>query len=152
VKGGSCVLVDPDDISANPKAITDTVELLSDDVRLLAKLLLDVESWFFARKRCLPKGTAIISLSSRDGEAKVLIGMSCEDWEIYAGGTRKGGFFDPVADQVRGILKRTFPDIASSGSRSMWKAGGISTLKQGGLPPQDVAEQSREPERRITRN
>ncbi len=141
-------MVDPDDISINPRPITDTVELATDDSRLLAKLMLDVESWFFASKRCLPKGTAIIHLSARAGDAKLLIGMSCENWEIRAGGSRKGGFFDPVADQVRGILKRAFPDIASSNARSMWKAGAISKLKQDAAPLQNVAEQCDEPKSR----
>lgn len=148
VTGGSCVLVDPDDISDNPRPISDSVEFAADDATLLARLLLDIDSWFFARKRCLPKATATISLQSRAGDAKLMIGMSCENWEIRAGSNRKGAFFDPVADQVRDILKRTFPDIASSGARSMWKAGAISQLKQSFLTPQDEAEQCDEPKSR----
>ena len=148
VTGGSCVLVDPGDISITAIPISDAVELSTDDARLLARLLLDVESWYFARKRCLPKGTAIIHLNSRGGDAKLMIGMSCEDWELRAAGNRKGGFFDPVADQVRGILKRTFPDIASSGARSMWKSGAISQLKKSFLAQQDEAEQCDEPKSR----
>jgi hypothetical protein len=138
--------VDPDDISGSPKPITDAVELNVDDARLLAKLLLDVQSWFFACKRCLPKGTAIINLSSLAGEVKLLIGMSCLDWEIRVDSYRQGGFFDPVADQVRGMLKRTFPEIASPHCRSMWTSGAISKLKQERSPRQNVAEQSVEPE------
>lgn len=122
-------MVDPDDVTDNPRPITDAVELNTDDALLIAKLLLDVESWFFARKQCLPKGTAIIDLNSVAGDAKVLIGMSCEDWELRVGGYRRGAFFDPVADQVRGLLKRTFPEIASPDSRSMWRSGVILKLK-----------------------
>lgn len=145
---GSCVLVDPDDSWTNPRPISDPIELATADAKLVARLLLDVESWFFACKRCLPKGTAIVHLSSRGGDAKLLIGMSCEDWELRVGNNRSGGFFDPVADQVRDILKRTFPDIASPGVRSMWKAGAISELKRASLPLQNVAEQSDEPKSR----
>ena len=123
-------MVDPDDVSDNPRPITDAVELNTVDAILIAKLLLDVESWFYAHKRCLPSGTAIIELNSSAGDAKLLVGMSCEDWEIRVGSYRKGAFFDPVADQVRGILKRTFPEIASPDSRSMWISGAIPKLKQ----------------------
>ena len=78
----------------------------------------------------MPKPTAIIRLKSRLGDATVLIGMACEDWDLMVDEEHIGGFFDPVADAVRGILKRTFPEIASSGSQSMWKAGAITRLKQ----------------------
>ncbi|WP_436715907.1 hypothetical protein U8335_27275 [Roseiconus lacunae] len=141
VIGGTCVLIDPEDISITPQPICDSTELATDDAKLLATLLLDVESWFFARKRCLPKGTAIIHFVSRAGDARLLIGMSCEDWELRAGGHSKGGFFDPVADQVRDILKRTFPDIASSDDRSMWKLGAIEHMKQACIELQKEAEQ-----------
>ncbi len=145
-------MVDPDDISGNPQLISDSVELHAEDTRLLAILLLDVDSWFFARKQCLPKGTAIIDLRSNAGEAKLLIGMSCKDWEIRIGSNQRGGFFDPVAEKVRGILKRTFSDIASPDSRSMWTSGAILKLKHEHSRQQNVAKLSREPERRITRD
>jgi hypothetical protein len=139
-------LIDPEDISGNPQPITDAIELSTDDVLLLATLLLDVESWFFACKRCVPKGTAVINLTSHTGEMKLLIGMSCLDWEIRVDGYRQGGFFDPVADQVRGILKRSFPEIASPYARSMWTSGAISKLKQQRSLQPNVAEQSVQPE------
>ena len=140
VTGGSCALVDPDDGLISPTPITAFVELATDDARLLTGLLLDVKSWFFASKRCLPRATAVIDLNSHAGDAKLMIGMPCEGWDLRVGHDRAGGFFDPVANQVRGILKRTFPEIASTGARSMWKAGAIAKLKQDALARQDVAE------------
>ena len=127
-------MVDPQDLSPDPRPICDAVELAAEDAKLLARLLLDAQSWFFACKRCLPRGTAIIRLDSPAGDAQVLIGMACEDWELRAGGGRTGGFFDPVADQIRGLLKRAFPEIASPDPRSMWKAGAIAKLKEGSSP------------------
>lgn len=141
-------MVDPDDISIDPLTISDANDLAAEDVKRIARLLLDVESWFFARKRCVPKGTAIMHLNSRAGSVRLMIGMSCADWELHTGDNRKSGFFDPVADQVRDILKRTFPDIASSGAQSMWKAGAISQLKQSFLASQIEPEQSDEPRSR----
>ena len=124
------MLVDPEDVSRDPQPICDAVPLSTDDATLLSKLLLDVNSWFFAVKRCLPSGTATIHLNARHGDAIVLIGMGCKDWQLKVNGQISGGFFDPVADVVRGILKRTFPEIASSGSQSMWKSGAITRLMQ----------------------
>jgi hypothetical protein len=139
-------LVDPDDVTDNPRPITDAVQLNKEDTLLIAKLLLDVESWFYARKQCLPRGTAIIELNSGAGEAQLLIGMLCEGWDLRVGSSRQGGFFDPVADQVRGVLKRTFPEIASPDARSMWTSGAIQKLKHACSPQQTLAEQSGEPE------
>jgi len=134
VTAGDCALVDPDDGLRNPREITKRTELAADDLRLLVSLLLDVDSWFFATKRCLPRGTAVIRLTSDVGDATLLIGMSCDDWEVTSGGHRTGAFFDPVADDVRGILKRAFPEIASPESRSMWRAGAIAQLKKSATP------------------
>lgn len=146
VTGGSCVLVDPDDVTDNPRPISGAMQLLKEDALLIAKLLLDVESWFYARKQCLPRGTAIIELHSGAGEAQLLIGMDCEAWDLLVGGRRQHGFFDPVADQVRAVLKRTFPEIASPDARSMWMSGAIQRLKYEFSSQQTLAEQSAEPE------
>ena len=55
--------------------------------------------------------------------------MNCSDWLLIGCKLRAGGFFDPVRNDVRDILKRTFPDIASPNSQSMWKQGAIRELK-----------------------
>lgn len=127
--GATCGLVDPDDHSRLPRLITESVELLSSDLKLLTKLLLDVESWYFARKRCLPKRTAIVTIKSGAGDSRLHIGMNCADWLLVGCGHRAGGFFDPVRNEVRNVLQRAFPDIASPHGRSMWKQGAIHELK-----------------------
>jgi hypothetical protein len=140
VTSATCVLVDPDDFSRNARPISPCVDVSADDLRIIATLLLDHESWFFAQKRCLPKSTAILTLSSPIERITILIGMSCADWEIRTAHRRIGGFFDPVAGQIRGMLKRTFPDIASPNSQSMWRNGAIAKLRR-----VEVAEQSDAP-------
>jgi hypothetical protein len=88
-----------------------------------------VNSWFFAKKRCLPRDTAIIRLSGPAGGLKLIIDMPCAGWLLIPHGTRRAGaFFDPVRTEVRGILKRAFPDFASTSKRSMWKQGAIAKL------------------------
>lgn len=139
-------MVDPDDVTDNPRPITDAVQLNKVDALLIAKLLLDVESWYYARKQCLARGTAIIELNSGDGEAQLLIGMLCEGWDLRVDSSCQGGFFDPVADQVRGVLKRTFPEIASPDARLMWTSGAIQKLKHEYSPQHKLAEQSVETE------
>ncbi len=141
VTGGSCVLVDPDDVTDAPRPITDAVQLNNEDAILIAKLLLDVDSWYYARKQCLPGSTAIIELNSGAGKAQLLIGMLCEDWDLRVDSNRQGGFFDPVADHVRGVLKRTFPDIASPDARSIWMSGAIQKLRHERSPQQTLAEE-----------
>ncbi|MGN6547921.1 MAG: hypothetical protein ACTHK7_23005 [Aureliella sp.] len=137
--------MDPDDLSSDPRAISDRAELSSEDTALLARLLLDVDSWFFARKQCLPKGTAIISLQSRAGNAELLMGMACEEWELRAANKRKGGFFDPVAGEIRDMLKRTFPSIASTDSCSLWNPDAISKLQEAASGRPNVAAPQKEP-------
>ena len=125
----SCFLVDPDGNLHKPVPTTEPVQLSVTDLQLLTKLLLDVESWFFARKRCLPKNTAVVKIQSNSNSAILRIGMNCSDWLLIGCKLRAGGFFDPVRNDVRDILKRTFPDIASPNSQSMWKQGAIRELK-----------------------
>ena len=127
-------MVDPDDISDTPQVITDASPLSPEDTTLIVQLLLNIDSWFFARKRCLPKGTAIVDLKCKNSKAQLLIGIACSDWELRIGSKRHGAFFDPVTTQIRGILKRTFPQFASEHSQSMWKAGVISSLKEAAEP------------------
>ncbi len=49
-----------------------------------------------ARSRVFPDFKIVRRASVNAGDAKLMIGMSCEDWELRSGGNRKGGFFDPV--------------------------------------------------------
>ena len=121
--------MDPDGDLRRPSPITESVNLNSPDLQLLTKLLLDVESWFFARKRCLPKTTAIIEIQSASKHANLHIGMNCSDWLLVGCKLRAGGFFDPVRNDIQGILKRTFPEFASPSTQSMWKNGAIRELK-----------------------
>lgn len=130
VTSATCVLVAPEDFSRNARPISPCVDVSADDVRMIATLLLNRESWFFACKRCLPKSTAILTLASPIERITIRIGMSCADWEIQTSHRRIGGFFDPVADQIRGMLKRTFPYIASSNSQSLWRNGAIAKLRR----------------------
>jgi hypothetical protein len=134
VIAGKCALVDPDDHADSPREITPRVALEDADVRLLVRLLLDPDAWFFARKQCLPKGTALFCLEAPPHEATVLIGMSCQSWHVFAAGFQAGAFFDPVVNDIRGILKRAFPAIASREASSLWQAGAIARMVQS-LPP-----------------
>lgn len=126
---GSCALVDPDDRIRPPREICGPRELAAAELQLLACLLLDVNSWHYAKKRCSPKPTAIVRLQSLDGDATLKIGMGCADWQLLTGKQRAVAFFDPVVDQVRGILKRAFPELASPYGHSLWRAGMIRELK-----------------------
>jgi hypothetical protein len=59
----------------------------------------------------------------------VSVGFSCVGWVVSGPRERFGGFFDPVADQVRGIGKATFREFASPRRRSLWRAGVIALLQ-----------------------
>jgi hypothetical protein len=117
VTSGTCALVDSEEMSRTPREITEQRILQEGDAQRLAELMLNIDSWFFAAKRCLPKGTATVRLFARAGDATVRIGMACADWELSTAHNSVWGFFDPVADDVRDILKRAFPEFASSERR-----------------------------------
>lgn len=129
-KHGTCALLDPDCHAVKPKLISETVVIDKSDLNLLVSLLIDVNSWCFARKRCLPRSTAIVKLESKTANAKLCIGMRCADWILVGMRMRAGGFFDPVRGEIQGILKRAFPELASNHSQSMWKQGAITKLKE----------------------
>lgn len=128
----TCALVDPEESCNPPTRWTADVDLSRADTELLLSLLRDARSWWLAAKRCLPKRTAILCLHSRvQADIKLHVGMSCFDWTLAVDGKDDvWGFFDPVSAEVRGILKRTFPELASAHSTSMWKAGAIASLKR----------------------
>ncbi len=130
VESGTCVLLDPKPPDRKRTEITAPRELSPEDVELLCRLLLDPDSWHHCKKRCLFRDTAIFSLESISGKVNVFIDMNCHYWSVikaYAGG---GAFFDPVIEDVRSILKRTFPELASPDENALWKAAVIHDLCQ----------------------
>lgn len=123
----TCEVLDPD--SAAPVALTPARQLSAEGCSMLKSLLLDPDSWFFAKKRCLPRKTALFRLHGERGSVSVEVGFSCVGWLVSGPTECRGGFFDPVAEQVRGLLKETFPEFASPGRRSMWRASTIAELR-----------------------
>src|SRR5690348_15319429 len=106
----TCEVLDPGSIDA--VALTPERPVLAEGCSLLKSLLLDPHSWFFAVKRCLPRNTAMFRLYGDGTCVRVQID-SCVGWILSGPSERRGGFFDPVADQVRELLKATFPELAS---------------------------------------
>jgi hypothetical protein len=97
----------------------------------LKELLLDPASWFFCVKRCLPRQSVLFRLRySAKKEVTVLVDFPCAGWLVTGPAYRSGGFFDPVAAQVRELIKATFSEFASRNPRSLWKAGKISQLRR----------------------
>jgi hypothetical protein len=124
----TCVLLDPYSHFRSPVALTSPRELTLEGCSLLKTLLLDSQSWFFACKRCLPRPTALFRLMG--GNAAVLVSVdTCVGWVVTGPEQRHSGFFDPVHDQVRGLLKSTFSEFASPNRQSMWIAGAIAGLR-----------------------
>ncbi|HAW26854.1 MAG TPA: hypothetical protein DCY03_01870 [Planctomycetaceae bacterium] len=130
VKSGTCLLIDPECSILEIKEITKPRDLSASDVELLCKLMLDANSWYRCKKRCIPRNTAIISLDSPSGNVDVLIGIPCHHWRILKPLKESGAFFffDPIIEEIQMILKRTFPDLASPYKRSMWKQSVIRKL------------------------
>ena len=125
----TCEVLDPEPESATPVALTPARQVAAEGCATLKDLLLDPRSWFFAEKRCLPRQTALFRLHGERGSVSVVVGFSCLGWIVTGPAERQGGFFDPVANQVRALLKATFPEFASPGRRSMWRAGTIAELR-----------------------
>jgi hypothetical protein len=132
----TCEILDPFTSSFSPVAITLARELTLEQLDVLRELLLNPQSWWFARKRCLPRPAALFRLKSDDASMTVLIEMPCMRWIVTG---RWGGFFDPVQDQIREMIKRLFPEYASSSRRSMWKSGAIAQLRATGAADKDFA-------------
>ncbi|QDU05190.1 hypothetical protein V6x_49260 [Gimesia chilikensis] len=131
VESGTCVLLDPNPPDWKRAEITAPRELAATDVELLSQLLLDPDSWYRCKKRCLPSETAIISLEAISGKVNVFIDMSCAGWRVLKPShAQSSAFFDPVYQEVRSILQRTFPELASPHSRALWKQGVIQDLCQ----------------------
>jgi hypothetical protein len=125
----TCEVLDPEPRSAAPVALTPARKVAPAGCSMLKDLLLDPGSWFFAKKRCLPRQTALFRLYGERGNVSVIVGFSCVGWIVAGPAERRGGFFDPVAGQVRDLLKSTFPEFASPGRHSMWRAGLIVELR-----------------------
>jgi len=126
----TCEILDPRASTVRPVPLTPPRKLTRKQVSELRETLLDPQSWFFARKRCLPRDTALFRLSSDEGAVTVLVEMPCLGWIVTGQRGRWGGFFDPVQDQIRELLKGLFPEYASSSRRSMWRSGMITQLRR----------------------
>jgi hypothetical protein len=135
----TCEVLDPDSVA--PLASTPAREAAPGGCPTLKGLLLDPRSWYFAQKRCLPRRTARFRLHGERVSVSVVVGFSCVGWIVTGPAERRGGFFDPVAGQVRVLLKTTFPEFASPGRRSMWRAGIIAELRSLASAAEGRAEQ-----------
>ena len=135
----TCEVLDPDSVA--PLALTPAREAAPGGCSTLKGLLLDPRSWYFAKKRCLPRRTARFRLHGERGSVSVVVGFSCVGWIVTGPAERRGGFFDPVAGQVRELLKTIFPEFASPGRRSMWRAGIIAELRSLASAAEGRAEQ-----------
>jgi hypothetical protein len=125
----TCEILDPDASSPRSVSLTPARELTSDQFCELKELLLDPHSWDFPKKRCLPRETARFRLQTDERYVTVVVDMSCPGWIVTGPRGRWGGFFDPVQDQMRALLKGISPEHASSLRRSMWKSGTIARLR-----------------------
>jgi hypothetical protein len=125
----TCEILDPDSTLVRPLSLTPARELTLKQISEFTNLVLDPQSWSFARKRCLPRATALFRLQSDRGEVRVSVGMTCLDWIVIGPRGRWGSFFDPVQDQIRELLKTLYAEYASSTRRSMWRSGVIHQLR-----------------------
>jgi hypothetical protein len=125
----TCEILDPEVSSLRPVPLAPARELTPEQLSELKRLLLDPESWFFAKKRCLPRAVALFRLQNDDYYLTVRIDRPCVGWIVTGPRGRWGGFFDPVQDQVWAMVKGLFPQYASSSRRSMWRAGVIAELR-----------------------
>ena len=125
----TCEILDPEASSGRPVALSPPRVLTSDQLSKLKELLLDPQSWFFAKKRCLPRAAALFRLESDESYVTVTIDRPCVGWIVTGPRGRWGGFFDPVQDQIWAMVKGLFPEYASSSRRSMWRAGVIAELR-----------------------
>jgi hypothetical protein len=125
----TCELLDPERSTVGSVALTPARVVAPAGCSTLKRLLLDPRSWYFAKKRCLPRETALFQLHGEQGSIRLVVGFSCLGWIVTVPAERQGGFFDPVASQIRELLKSTFPEFASPGRRSLWRAGIIAQLR-----------------------
>jgi hypothetical protein len=133
----TCEILDPFASPRRSVSLTPPRELTSDQLSELKGLLLDPQSWYFAKKRCLPRSVALFRLQSNDSHMTVVIDMPCLGWIVTGPRGRWGGFFDPVQDQIRAIVKGLFPEYASTSRRSMWRSGAITELRAAGETVED---------------
>jgi hypothetical protein len=125
----TCEILDPDAEERRPVSLAPARELTSEQLSELKRLLLDPQSWFFAKKRCVPRAAALFRLHSDHSHVTVTIDRPCVGWIVNGPRGRWGGFFDPVQDQVWAMVKELFPEYASPSRRSMWRSGAIAELR-----------------------
>jgi hypothetical protein len=128
----TCEILDPEASSRSAVPLTAARELTSEQLSELKGLLLDPQSWFFAKKRCLPRATVLFRIQSDECYVTVVIDIACLGWIVTGPHGRWGSFFDPVQDKIRAMVKGLFPEYASSSRRSMWKSGAIAQLRATG--------------------
>src|SRR5438270_8544508 len=73
----TCEVLDPEPESVTPVALTPPRAVSPEGCSTLKDLLLDPRSWFFARKRCLPRQTALFRLHGDRGSVSIAVGFSC---------------------------------------------------------------------------
>lgn len=134
ISSAKAVVCSPESSLHDPKEVTTSQPISSADTKLISELIADVNSWNFCKKRCLPRSSATIALESPEGNAKLIISMNCAGWIWIGGKDSRGGFFDPIHDEIEGILKRTFPTIASPNRRCMWRRGVMAKLLESETP------------------
>ncbi|MFO0865146.1 MAG: hypothetical protein U0744_10935 [Gemmataceae bacterium] len=115
----TCEILDPEAEERHPVTLAPPRELASEQLSKLKQMLLDPRSWFFAKKRCLPRSAALFRLHSKNCYVTVTIDRPCVGWIVTGPNGRWGGFFDPVQDQVWTMVKELFPEYASPSRRSM---------------------------------
>jgi hypothetical protein len=125
----TCEILDPEVEEHRPVSLAPARELTPEQLSELKRLLLDPQSWFFAKKRCLPRAAALFRLQSEDCLVTVTIDRPCVGWIVNGPRGRWGGFFDPVQDQIWTMVKGLFPEYASPSRRSMWRSGAIAELR-----------------------
>lgn len=130
--GATCEVLDPDTSCGRPVTLTPARRLTPGQVSALKDILLDPQSWLFAKKCRMPRDTALFQMRGNEGEVSVRVGMSCLGWIVNGPAGSQGGFFDPVQNQIRALLKSIFPEYASPSRRSMWRAGVIAQLRAAG--------------------
>src|SRR5205085_1649508 len=113
---GTCQILDP---GPRTVALTPGRELTTEQLDELKRMLLDPESWFFAKKRCMPRAAVEFRLTSEHGNVSIFVEWNCSGWIVTAPRQEVGGFFDPIQSELGALLKTIFVDYASPNRKSL---------------------------------